>query len=163
MSNTQSMFSAIEDNDIDKVAEILGSEPQLVHQRDGQGWTPLMKASWRGHDEMVTLLLGYGAKLEDVCKAGTALMAAVQEKRVSTSELLLQSGADPNHVRQGDACTPLQWAVQERSLPLASLLLEHGASVTLADPATGTFCLFQYRSHKPRNFGKIKILNQKKG
>ena len=27
----------------------------------------------------------------------------------------------------------------------------------------GTFCLFQYRSHKPRNFGKIKILNQKKG
>ena len=27
----------------------------------------------------------------------------------------------------------------------------------------GTFCLFQYRSHKPRNFCKIKNLNQKKG
>ena len=137
MANTHFFFSAIEDNDINKVAEILAAQPQLVQERNGQGWTPLMKASWRGHDEMVTLLLKCGARLEDVCFGGTALMFAVDQKRVSTSELLLQSGADPNHVRQGDGCTPLQWAVQERSLPLASLLLEHGASVTLADPATG--------------------------
>ena len=59
MDNTQSMFSAIEDNDIDKVAEILGSEPQLVHQRNGQGWTPLMNAAYYGHDGLVILLLGF--------------------------------------------------------------------------------------------------------
>ena len=29
--------------------------------------------------------------------------------------------------------------------------------------AAGTLCSFQYRSHKPRNFCKIKNLNQKKG
>ena len=138
MGNTVSLFSAIEDNDSDKVVEILGSEPQLVYQRNGRGWTPLMNAAYYGHDGLVILLLGFGARLEDVhTQHGTALMFAVDQKRVSTSELLLQSGADPNHVRQADGCTPLQWAVQERSLPLASLLLEHGASVTLADPATG--------------------------
>ena len=56
MGNTQSLFFSIENNDSDKVVEILGSEPQLVHQRDGQGVTPLMLASYYGHDEMVTLL-----------------------------------------------------------------------------------------------------------
>ena len=66
MGNTQSLFFAIENNDNDKVAEILGSEPQLVHQRNGQGWTPLMKAAYFGHDGLVTLLLGLGARLEDV-------------------------------------------------------------------------------------------------
>ena len=122
MDNTQSMFSAIEDNDIDKVAEILGSEPQLVHQRDGQGWTPLMVAAYFGHDGLVILLLGHGARLEDVHSrvGGTALIAAVQGNRVSTSELLLQSGADPNHVKS-NGFTPLLIAVQMKSLPLASL------------------------------------------
>ena len=42
-------------------------------------------------------LLGFGARLKDVWEGGTALMAAMEEKRVGTSELLLQSGADPNH------------------------------------------------------------------
>ena len=85
MTNTHFFFSAIEDNDINKVAEILAAQPQLVQERNGQGWTPLMKASWRGHDEMVTLLLKCGARLEDVCFGGTALMFAVDQKRVSTS------------------------------------------------------------------------------
>ena len=75
MGNTQSLFFAIENNDSDKVAEILGSEPQLVHQRNGQGWTPLMVAAYFGHDGLVILLLGFGARLEDVWEGGTALMA----------------------------------------------------------------------------------------
>ena len=70
MGNTQSLFSAIEDNDSDKVADILGSEPQLVHQRDGEGLTPLMNAAYYGHDGLVILLLGFGARLEDVDSDG---------------------------------------------------------------------------------------------
>ena len=86
MHNTQSLFSAIKNNDTDKVVEILGSQPQLVHQRNGQGWTPLMVAVYFGHDGLVILLLGHGARLEDVHSrvGGTALIAAVQGNRVST-------------------------------------------------------------------------------
>ena len=80
MGKTQSLFSAIEHNDIDKVAEILGSQPDLVHQRNGQGLTPLMLASFYGYDGLVILLLGFGARLEDVDSDGDqALMFAVQE------------------------------------------------------------------------------------
>ena len=79
MGNTLSLFLAIENNDSDKVADILGSQPQLVHQRDGRGVTPLMKAAYCGHDGMVILLLGFGARLEDAHSVGgTALMFSVE-------------------------------------------------------------------------------------
>jgi cell wall assembly regulator SMI1/ankyrin repeat protein len=62
----------------------------------------LVWAARRGSPAMIDMLAAAGADLDEVSSWGTALIVAVAEKRVDTTEALLRLGADPN-VRAPDS------------------------------------------------------------
>lgn len=121
------------------------------------GSTPLQFAAQQGHSEIVTLLIQYGALVDNPQSGRTALNFALgptfvtklevrdflapphlmtdniyKEKHeaqiVETVKVLLENGADPNLCTQREN-TPLHMAADLRFPTLVALLLESGAQV----------------------------------
>lgn len=93
------------------------------HKVFGPGNSPLSAAVYQDRREVVRLLIGRGADVNQGDNAGwTPLHLAVANGRLETARLLLQAGADPS-VQTGDAGgvhwrkkTPLELlAVEDRS------------------------------------------------
>ncbi|XP_060078369.1 E3 ubiquitin-protein ligase MIB2-like [Ylistrum balloti] len=80
--------------DEDLIGKILRSKPQLVNQVI-KDTTALVLASHEGHDEVVKTLLRNKANTEQTDAGGnTPLLAAVVGKKVSTTKILLDAGAN---------------------------------------------------------------------
>lgn len=81
-----------------------------------------------GHDEVVALLLAYGAS------ASTGLHAAVRARKPALVRRLLDSGADPNvvstHLHSPDPSTPLLAAAEMGDMESARMLLDAGAAAS---------------------------------
>jgi ankyrin repeat protein len=60
--NTE-LFSAVAAGNLDRVRELLATDPQAVGVKDDQGATPLHYATLNGHREIVELLLERGADI----------------------------------------------------------------------------------------------------
>jgi hypothetical protein len=58
--------------------------------------TPLMKACFRGHFEIVELLLKFGANINLLIKAKNALTEACRSGSIRLVDFLIRSGADVN-------------------------------------------------------------------
>jgi ankyrin repeat protein len=100
--------------------------------RDGE--TPLHLAARRGHENVLVLLLEYGAKINAKNIQGhTSLHSAVQYGgNISVVQILLNHGADVNTAdNHGD--TPLFSAVFDGHGDIACLLVERGARVEDSD------------------------------
>jgi uncharacterized protein len=87
------------------------------------GETALMRASARGHDEIIQRLLEKGARVDATTDVGnTALMFAAARGRVDTLRLLMASGARPDH-RNKYGLGPADWAKwSEREHEVVALL-----------------------------------------
>jgi ankyrin repeat protein len=98
----------------------------------------LLYASFRGHIEIVKLLLDYGADLSIThAETGwTPLGFAVSEGHIETVKLLLDYGADPD-IADTDSWTPLLNASSEGHVEIVKLLLDNGADSSIADVGTG--------------------------
>ena len=69
-----------------------------------KGWTPLHYAATRGHREMMRLLLDNDAYIDSESDNGTTpLMVAAYAGTPLAVKLLLEAGADPTLVNQGNA------------------------------------------------------------
>lgn len=120
---------AIEDGDADAVRELLKTHSTETPIDYGEHKiTPLLKAAWDGEQEIVTLLLDAGAKIN--AKASdtgeTALMNAVTRGHMEIIKLLLEKGADvaPKNRFDFNAFTS---AVAAGKQDIAGLLLDAGA------------------------------------
>ena len=83
-----------------------------VNVKDAEGRTLLHQACDRGHKELVTVLLQYGADINCQDNEGqTALHYAAACEFLDIVELLLQSGANPT-LRDQDGCLPEEVTVQ---------------------------------------------------
>jgi ankyrin repeat protein len=108
-----------------------------VADRKRTGYTPLHYAAKLGDVPVATLMLKYGADINVVDQSNrTPLLAAVENRRnTETVRLLLEHGADPNHLvenqnsHHGDGFTPLKTAIRAGNLEAARLLVDHGADV----------------------------------
>jgi ankyrin repeat protein/Leucine-rich repeat (LRR) protein len=97
------------------------------------GWTALMLASGRGHDEVVSLLIEFGANLEAVDKYfWTALMWASWQGHRSTILILLQSKANFDHVSENGS-TSLHYAAAQGMVDAAEILIMNGARLEVVD------------------------------
>jgi ankyrin repeat protein len=151
------VWSAAEAGDLDRVREFIESDPPLINAKDDFDCTPLIRATWGGHLDVVIWLIKRGANLNaQNGRRRTALREAMASHSLSIAEALLRAGADPN-LPDDDGTTPLHSATSmgyrgridklytpeahavtdvpedpdnsERSLAVARLLLKCGADV----------------------------------
>ena len=98
----------------------------LDHQ-DNNGWTALMRASKKGHREVVEKLLENGAKIDLQNKNGsTALMIASQNGHMEVVGKLLENGAKVD-LQKKDGFTALMIASQNGRKEVKMLLREHAS------------------------------------
>lgn len=98
-----------------------------------QGWTPLLRAAFKGHEAVVGLLLDQKANIEarNPTKA-TPLMCASERQHFETVDLLLLRGANV-HAQDEYEWQPIHRALVHRSSeplnPIVPRLLDHEADV----------------------------------
>ena len=103
-----------------------------LESKDASGWSPLVRAAYEGHLDIVKYLLdtGVDAKSTD---GTSALFWAASEGRLGAVKSLVEAGADMN-TQVGDyGQTPLAEAVGNNKNDVASYLVEKGADVNLWD------------------------------
>ena len=92
----------------------------------------LMNAAWKGHTEIVNLLLARGADLEVKDKRGmTGLMFAAWENHTDILKLLLEKGASVD-ARDENKWTAMMRAAVKGHTESMLMLLEKGADVNAA-------------------------------
>ena len=111
------------DVDVNAVARVRVGGPNF------QRWTPLCFAVWKGHEDVVKVLIAGGAELNPAAPVTIAPLAlAVLKGNVPLARLLTEKGvkvdARPHH-----GLTTLFWAVYRGDLDMVKLLVEKGAEV----------------------------------
>ncbi|XP_058130803.1 acyl-CoA-binding domain-containing protein 6 isoform X1 [Dasypus novemcinctus] len=102
----KNIFDYCRENNIDHITKAITSKKVDVNMEDEEGRALLHWACDRGHKELVTVLLQYGADINCQDNEGqTALHYAAACEFLDIVELLLQSGADPT-LRDQDGCLP---------------------------------------------------------
>ena len=150
------LFTAIEEGDCDKVAEILDDHPSLVNENrqyffliDVSGETPLLAACRYNNFEMMQLLVERGADVNKSARAVTAyplinILCRGGEKRYDMAWYLIENGADLS-VKQRFETVPFaivsyEWQksnfdteIQSKSLELMKFVLDEGVSLEPPD------------------------------
>ena len=98
-----------------------------VDAKDKYRRTPLLRASWGGHKEIVELLIAEGADVnaKDVFFGMTSLHRAAMEGHKEIAELLIDNSADVN-ATTNRGTTPLDEAIFGNHSEIAELLRKHG-------------------------------------
>jgi ankyrin repeat protein len=118
----------------DRLGELLDADPEALHARTPEGFTPLGLAAFLGGPEVVRVLLERGADANDDADNQFGVRpvnAAAAAHDHETMRLLLDAGADPD-ARQQAGFTPLHSAAHTDDVEMARLLLDHGADPTVA-------------------------------
>lgn len=126
------VFDAAALGRVDRLRELLDTDPELASALSDDGFTPLHLACFAGGADTVRLLVERGAPLERLAEASFArvrpLGTAVFAGQLEATEILLEAGADPNGVDSGEH-VPLQTAEANGNAELARLLRKHGATL----------------------------------
>lgn len=97
------------------VHRLLNADPSLVHCCDADGYTPLHRAAYSGHVDVVSALLAAGSKVNPLTVDGwTPLHSACRWSHVAVASFLLQRGAELNAQTNG-GLTPLHLAASHTS------------------------------------------------
>jgi uncharacterized protein len=104
---------------------------QDINLQDNIGWTALMEAAWNGHEDIVKLLISYGADWEVQDGVGwSALLLAFSKGHKTISDALLEHGAHLDTIDDEDeGMTALIRACDHGNTDLAVQLVTHGANV----------------------------------
>jgi len=98
-----------------------------VHQTESNGNSALSVASYYGIDEIVDLLVD-GVDINNP----KPLLSAISNNNLSTLQILLKSGINPNIPVERGVCA-LSIAVLKQSIDMIKMLVEYGANVNLRD------------------------------
>jgi len=126
------IFDAAAMGDLDRLRELLESDPDGVYAWSPDGFTPLHYAAYFDGPEAAWLLIDRGADIEaparneEFAQEARPLHSAVAASRGDVAAVLLEAGADPN-ARQAGGFTPLMAAEQNGDFDVAELLIQHGA------------------------------------
>jgi ankyrin repeat protein len=124
------IIKAAKSGDLIKVKALLAADPDLVHARDKDGSTPLHCATWKGHKQVVALLLGSQAdvnarNLNDHWGT-TPLHAAAHANQAAIAQLLIDHGADIN-AQDLSGKTPLYHTAFHKAKAVAKILAKYQA------------------------------------
>ncbi|NP_999890.1 ankyrin repeat and SOCS box protein 2b [Danio rerio] len=104
--------------------------PSGAEVLDGDDWTPLHEAAYRGQNHCLQALLREGQVCVDkrTLQEETALMLAVQARQLECVRILLEAGADPDICNKSKE-TPLYRACEQECVQMVEVLLQRGAVV----------------------------------
>ena len=127
----EGFFDAVEAGNRTAVALLLEA-PLSSEVRDSRGWTPLMMASFRGHDEIADLLIQHKADVNALDLGGnTALHWAAFGGHSACARKLIQHHARTD-VRNNFGWTPLMQATARDHLQIAAILIDSGVNLDTA-------------------------------
>ncbi len=142
-------ISSEEDQEIQRIQQMIQNSPDLINAQDRSAITPLGKAATQGQLKVVNFLLDHGA---DINGGFPALYQAVGAGNRAMVELLLSRGADVNRDCEYGK-TAVYRAVVEGYQSITELLLAHQADVNVADSRTG-----QTPLHLAISYGRTKFV-----
>lgn len=122
---------------VDRIQEILKSNPARVSEHAPDGFTPVALAAFFGQAQAVKALIAAGANVNAAAKNPLkvqALHAAVAGRNLEIVKAVLDAGADPNAQQQA-GFRPMHEAGTNANRKLAELLLAHGADPSLPSDA----------------------------
>ncbi|XP_068614514.1 ankyrin repeat and SAM domain-containing protein 3-like [Brachionichthys hirsutus] len=121
----------------DVVAECIKKREADLDGKNIGGWTPLMYASYIGHDNIANLLLEAGVKVNAATPRGlTPLMLAASCGNESIAYFLLQQGADLE-LKDLRGWTALYHCTSTGHQQMVKFLLDHHANVNVEEPGSG--------------------------
>jgi len=122
-------LEAVQNNDIVKLESLLDKGTDVNTTLGSLNSTLLYEASFRGHSQMVEMLLDRGADVNARTNEGaTSLYVAAQNGHLETVRILLANGAD---IETGfKSRTPLHIAAQNGHPQVVQLLIENGADIS---------------------------------
>jgi ankyrin repeat protein len=127
------IIKAAKSGALSRVKELLAGDATLVSAKDSDGSTPLHCATWKGHQNVVELLLSRGAEVnahnQNDHWGTTPLHAAAHANQRAIAELLIAHGADI-HAINLNGRTPLAETEFHKAKPVANLLKQHGATAS---------------------------------
>jgi ankyrin repeat protein len=115
----------------ERVAELIGREPDLIKAYSHDGWTPLHLACFFGHPALVETLIAQGAEVNARSRnpmRNMPLHAAAAGRNRDAVRVLLEHGVEVN-ARQEGGWTALHAASQNGDVDMVRLLIAGGADV----------------------------------
>jgi ankyrin repeat protein len=120
----------VDDNDVAKLKKLIEEGFDVNERITSTGETALYRASFRGHIELVKLLLQHGAKVNLTTYQGfSPLFVAAQENHENVVTLLLEAGGEVNSDAAMFGLTALMAAINKNHPPICKILLNAGANV----------------------------------
>lgn len=116
---------------LDRLQELVASNPAVVSEYSNDGWTALHLAAFFGQPDATRFLLSHGAPVNAYSRnnmRNTPLNAAAAGGRAEVVNILLAHGADVNAKQEG-GFTPLHAAAFQGNVTITRALLAKGTDV----------------------------------
>ena len=158
MAEIDTLIDLVKAGEIGRVRALLAANFLLASQRLANGESPLMAALYRGHHDIVDVIIDAGAEIDVFAAAATGRMADLRRTttdanvnsyaydgwtplhlaaffgHLEAARFLLDAGADVHAVSENALTnTPLHAATAGRHSDLALLLLSAGAASDVVD------------------------------
>jgi ankyrin repeat protein len=127
------IFEASAAGKFDVLAYLVYNNPELVHEYNQDGFTPLALACYFGQYEAARYLVFKGAKVDQAIEGNSGIRPihlAVARDHVDVVRMLIEHNADIN-IQHQTGITPLHYAAKHGNPDMLVLLLENGADVSI--------------------------------
>lgn len=118
-----SVLKAAESGNLDALRQLVSTTSELVNCRDADDYTPLHRACYNNHTEVIKYLLENGANIFAKSSEGwEPLHSAVHWGQTEAAALLIEAGANVN-CKSNSGLAPVHLAAQQNCRPLLELFL----------------------------------------
>jgi len=126
------LMTAVNRNDKEQVQQLVDQGAD-VNQLESNGDAPLIMAAYKGHSEIVEILLKAGADVTavDPGMKATALHAAAYAGRTKSAQLLIEYGIDIDAQGPYNGYTALHDAIWQNNVETAKVIIAAGPNLSL--------------------------------
>ncbi|KAI6170439.1 Alpha-latroinsectotoxin-Lt1a-like protein [Aphelenchoides bicaudatus] len=145
---------------------LINKDPSLINATDKDNWYPIHYGAFKGHCDIISLLLENGADVNSLAKfdddpnspSVSPLYLAARKGHVGCVRVLLDNGANINH-QTSEGESAIHIASKEGHYDVVKLLVERGADTNIKDNDNDTALDLAIKSDN-RNYELINYLDE---